>query len=197
MSKPDIAIVDSGGANLASVQLALERLDVAYRFTSKAHEIESASHVILPGVGAAKAAMARLREHDLTTMLPKLKQPTMGICLGMQLLFHHSEEGNVPLLRIIDAPVDRLQTTLPVPHIGWNNLDVLQDNEVTSGLNGRDVFFVHSYAAPIGPYTCASARYGDLEFSAIVRQDNFWGCQFHPERSATTGAEILRRFLQL
>lgn len=197
MSKPEIAIVDSGGANLASVQLALERLGVSYRFTAKAREIESASHVILPGVGAAKAAMARLREHDLTDMLPKLKQPTMGICLGMQLLFRNSEEGNVPLLGMIDAPVARLQTDLPVPHIGWNNLNVLQDNPVTHGLHGRDVFFVHSYAAPVGAYTCASVRYGDLEVSAIVRRDNFWGCQFHPERSATTGAEILRRFLQL
>jgi glutamine amidotransferase len=192
-----VAIVDSGGANLASVKLALERLDVTYKFTDKAREIENASHVILPGVGAAKVAMARLREYNLTDVLPKLQQPVMGICLGMQLLFSHSQEGNVPLLKIIDAPVDRLRTTLPVPQIGWNNLDVRQDTEITKDLHGRDVYFVHSYAAPIGDYTAASVRYGDLEFSAIVHQDNFWGCQFHPERSAATGADILRRFLQL
>lgn len=193
----DVAIVDSGGANLASVKLALDRLGVTYRFTDKESVIENASHVILPGVGAAKVAMARLREYGLTELLPKLKQPVMGICLGMQLLFHHSEEGNVPTLGIINAPVNRLSTHLPVPQIGWNNLEIKESSPITDGLQGKDVYFVHSYAAPVGPYTAASARYGDLEFSAIVHQDNFWGCQFHPERSAATGAEILRRFLLL
>jgi glutamine amidotransferase len=195
----DAVIIDSGGANLASLQFAFERLGARTHVSSDARTITSASRVILPGVGAAADAMQRLRSAGLATLLPSLRQPVLGICLGMQLLFQRSEEGSTDCLGILPETVRRLQPApgLPVPHMGWNQLNPLRDDPLLEGIAPNDyVYFVHSYAAPVSAITLATADYG-IPVSAIVRKGNFWGAQFHPERSAGTGARVLANFLRL
>jgi glutamine amidotransferase len=192
------AVVDSGGANIASVMQALARLGTAATFTSDPKVIERADRVILPGVGSAGAAMDRLGASGLDRLIPRLTQPVLGICLGMQLLFRRSSEGNRDLLGIIEADVDRLpeKPGLRIPHMGWNQVDVQRDDPLLAGIEGGWFYFVHSYAAPIGPWTLASSEHG-AAFSAIVQQRNFRGAQFHPERSATFGAQLLKNFLEI
>jgi glutamine amidotransferase len=195
----DAVIIDSGGANLASLQFAFERLGARAHVSSDARTITSASRVILPGVGAAGDAMQRLRNAGLAALLPSLRQPVLGICLGMQLLFQRSEEGSTDCLGILPETVRRLQPArgLPVPHMGWNQLNPLRDDPLLEGIAPNDyVYFVHSYAAPVSAITLATADYG-IPVSAIVRKGNFWGAQFHPERSAGTGARVLANFLRL
>jgi glutamine amidotransferase len=193
-----IAIVDSGGANITSVLQALNRAGVEAVFTADASTIMAAERVILPGVGSAGAAMAQLRKSGLDTVLPNLRQPVLGICLGMQLLFSHSTEDDTPLLGLIEGRVERLPDTpgLRIPHMGWNQIDCRRQDPLTEGLDGEWFYFVHSYAAPVGPWTLAASEHGRA-FSAVVRQDNFLGAQFHPERSATAGARLLHNFLEL
>jgi glutamine amidotransferase len=195
----DAVIIDSGGANLASLLFALERLGARARVTTRESEITAAPRVMLPGVGAAADAMKRLNDSGVAALLPSLKQPVLGICLGMQLLFKHSEEGSTPCLGIVPENVRRLQAErgLPVPHMGWNQLTRLKDDPILEGIGPQDyVYFVHSYAAPVSSVTLATADYG-VALSAVVRKDNFWGAQFHPERSAATGARLLANFLRL
>ena len=195
----DTVIIDSGGANLASLLFAFERLGARAYVTTKAVDITSAARVILPGVGAAANAMRRLHDSGVAALLPTLKQPVLGICLGMQLLFSHSEEGSTECLGIVPENVRRLKPApgLPVPHMGWNQLVRLKDDPILDGIGPDDyVYFVHSYAAPVSAVTLASTDYG-VALSAVVRQDNFWGAQFHPERSAGTGARLLANFLRL
>lgn len=195
----DAVIIDSGGANLASLQFAFERLGAKTHVTSDVDEIRSAPRVILPGVGSAGDAMARLRGNHLAELLPTLTQPVLGICLGMQLLFERSEEGNTECLGIIPTSVRRLQPKdgQPVPHMGWNKLALICQDPLLEGLTANDyVYFVHSFAAPVSEVTLASADYG-TSLSAVVRQANFWGTQFHPERSAQVGARVLANFLEL
>lgn len=195
----DAVIIDSGGANLASLQFAFERLGAKTRVTADADEIQSAPRVILPGVGSAGDAMARLRSNQVASLLPTLKQPVLGICLGMQLLFERSDEGDTECLGILPTEVRRLQPKdgQPVPHMGWNQLSLLREDPLLEGVAPDDyVYFVHSFAAPISNVTLASADYG-AQISAIVRRGNFWGTQFHPERSAQVGARVLANFLKL
>ena len=195
----DAVIIDSGGANLASLQFAFERLGAKTRVTADAAEIRSAPRVILPGVGSAANAMARLRNSHVAELLPLLTQPVLGICLGMQLLFAHSEEGETECLGILPDAVKRLQPMAgrPVPHMGWNQLTPVREDPLLDGVVPNDyVYFVHSFAAPISDVTLASADYGTA-LSAIVRRGNFWGTQFHPERSAHVGARVLANFLKL
>jgi glutamine amidotransferase len=195
----DAVIIDSGGANLASLQFAFERLGAKTRVTADAAEIRSAPRVILPGVGSAANAMARLRNSHVAELLPLLTQPVLGICLGMQLLFARSEEGETECLGILPDSVKRLQPIdgRPVPHMGWNQLAPVREDPLLDGIAPNDyVYFVHSFAAPISDVTLASADYGTA-LSAIVRRDNFWGTQFHPERSAHVGARVLANFLKL
>jgi imidazole glycerol-phosphate synthase subunit HisH len=195
----DTVIIDSGGANLASLLFAFERLGACARVSSNAAEITSAARVILPGVGAAANAMQRLHDNGVAALLPTLKQPVLGICLGMQLLFNHSEEGSTDCLGIVSESVRRLRPArgLPVPHMGWNQLTRLRDDPILEGIGPQDyVYFVHSYAAPVSAVTLATTDYG-VALSAVVRKDNFWGAQFHPERSAGTGARLLANFLRL
>lgn len=195
----DAVIIDSGGANLASLQFALERLGASTAVTTDASTITQARRVILPGVGAAADAMQRLRTAGIAELLPTLKQPVLGICLGMQLLFSRSEEGSTDCLGILPETVRRLQPSpgLPVPHMGWNQLAPLRDDPILEGIAANDyVYFVHSYAVPVSSSTLASADYG-IAVSAVVRKGNFWGAQFHPERSAATGARLLANFLRL
>jgi glutamine amidotransferase len=192
-------IIDSGGANLASLQFAFERLGARTHVSTDARTITSAPRVVLPGVGAAADAMQRLRNSGLAALLPQLKQPVLGICLGMQLLFSRSEEGATDCLGIIPGTVQRLKAVpgRPVPHMGWNQLAPVRDDPLLEGISrDQHVYFVHSYAAPVAATTLATAEYG-IAVAALVRKDNFWGAQFHPERSAAPGARLLANFLRL
>jgi glutamine amidotransferase len=191
-----VAVVNSGGANISSVLHALKRLGTEPIFTADAREIQSADRVILPGVGAAGRAMDTLRSRRLTDVLRELTQPVLGICLGMQLLFDSSAEDNVKLLGLIPSKLERLpdEKSLRVPHMGWNTISNTHPDPLTSKLDGEWFYFVHSYAAPVGDWTLSTSRHGQ-EFSAIIRSGNFYGAQFHPERSAKAGAELLRGFL--
>ena len=195
----DTVVIDSGGANLASVLFALERLNAPATVTTSPDEVKSAKRVILPGVGAAADVMKRLHAAGLTEVLPTLKQPVFGICVGMQVLFRSSEEGPVDCLGIIPDTVKKLKAApgLPVPHMGWNTLVTLRDDPLMEGITSSDyVYFVHSYAAPVSDVTLARTDYG-TPVSAVVRRGNFWGAQFHPERSSTTGSRVLANFLRL
>ena len=195
----DAVIIDSGGANLASLQFAFERLGAKTEVSADATAIRSAPRVILPGVGSAGDAMARLRRNHVADLLPTLTQPVLGICLGMQLLFQSSEEGDTECLGILPTSVRRLQPKdgQPVPHMGWNQLELVHEDPLLKGIASNDyVYFVHSFAAPVSDVTLASADYG-AALSAIVRRGNFWGTQFHPERSARVGARVLANFLRL
>jgi glutamine amidotransferase len=197
--KPDAVIIPSCGSNLASLQFALERLGADVPLTEDPARIRAASHVILPGVGAAAPGMARLAEADLVELIQTLTQPVLGICLGMQLLFAGSEEENTRCLGVIDADVRRFPASsdLPVPQMGWNELDPVGESALLTGVpSGAYAYFVHSYAAPPGPYTRAVTTYG-VPFSAVIEQRNFFGTQFHPERSSRVGADILANFLKI
>jgi imidazole glycerol-phosphate synthase subunit HisH len=195
----DAVIIDSGGANLASLQFAFERLGARTHVSADVAQIRSAPRVVLPGVGSAGDAMGRLHKSGIAKLLPSLTQPVLGICLGMQLLFERSEEGDTDCLGILPDTVKRLQPAAgrPVPHMGWNQLSLVREDPLLDGIAANDyVYFVHSFAAPVSEVTLASAEYGSA-LSAIVRHANFWGTQFHPERSAATGARLLANFLRL
>ncbi len=192
-------IIASGGANLASLKFALERLGVDAPVTEDPDLIRNASHVLLPGVGAARDAMTRLDAATLTALIPQLKQPVLGICLGMQLLFSGSDEGQAECLGIIPGQAYRFaqDSTLPVPQMGWNQIRLRASSNLLTGItDGGYAYFIHSYALPEGDYTSATAEYA-APFSAVVEQDNFYGTQFHPERSAGLGARLLANFLDL
>jgi glutamine amidotransferase len=192
-----IAVVNSGGANIASVLHALRRLGVDPKFTDNPAEIRRADRVILPGVGAAGRAMEVLDEHGLIPVIQNLKQPVLGICLGMQLLFDSSEEDDARLLGLIPGRLTRLEESpgLRVPHMGWNAITNQAPDTLTEPLDGKWFYFVHSFAAPVSQWTLSTSNHGS-EFSAIVRKGNFYGAQFHPERSAKAGAKLLSGFLE-
>ncbi len=194
----DVVLVDAGGTNIGSVRYAFQRLGVDAVMTNDVDQIRAASHVILPGVGAAKPGMQRLRERGLVDVIRVLKQPVLGVCLGMQLLFEHSEEDDTDCLGIIPGLVTKLSLRpgLRVPHMGWNRLCVERDDALISPLDANSrAYFVHSYAAPVSEHSIASVEHGE-RFSAMVRKDNFCGMQFHPERSSACGARLLQEFLR-
>ncbi len=194
-----LAIVDSGGANIASVRFALERLGVASELTADPVVIRGAERVILPGVGSAQEGMKRLQAKGLVDCVRGLKQPVLGICLGMQLLFESSEEGNTPSLGLVPGRVALLPESpgVTVPHMGWNTLDVRQASPLLRGFDAATRFyFVHSFAGPVNEFTLASCTHGTA-FAAVVRRGNFWGAQFHPERSGAAGAQFLKNFLEM
>ena len=194
----DVAIIDSGGANIASLRFALERLGASSTLTVDADELRAAPRVILPGVGAAADAMQRLESLRLVEIIRDLRQPVLGICLGMQLLFEASDEGDTRCLGLLPGRVERFpdRDGFPVPHMGWNQLDFEADAALLTEIGRGDyVYFVHSYRAPVGPWTVATSDYGG-QFSAVVRQRNFHGAQFHPERSGQVGARLLAGFLE-
>jgi glutamine amidotransferase len=193
-----LAIIDSGGANIASLRAALARLGADSVVTSDPGVIQRATRVLLPGVGSAHNAMARLRSTGLDKLIPTLKQPLLGICLGMQILFDTSEEGPANGLAVIPGNVEKLQFAagLPVPHMGWNQLSQTRPDPLLDDVSSLDyVYFVHGYAVPAGSYTVATTEYGS-RFTAVARRDNFCGTQFHPERSGVVGARILANFLK-
>ncbi|MDD3178840.1 MAG: imidazole glycerol phosphate synthase subunit HisH [Opitutaceae bacterium] len=194
-----LAIVDSGGANIASVKFALERLGVPGELTTDPEVIRAAERVILPGVGSAAEGMKRLQQRGLVDCVRNLRQPTLGICLGMQLLFEESAEGPTRTLGLLPGRVARLSNSpgIQVPHMGWNTLRVERASPLLSGFAGDTRFyFVHSFAAPLNEFTLASAEHGS-RFAAVVQRGNLYGVQFHPERSGAAGAQLLRNFLAL
>ena len=192
-------IVDLGVGNTASVAFALERLGARPRLSRAATEIAEAERLILPGVGAAAFAMRQIEALGLAQILREFPRPLLGLCLGQQLLYEASDEGDTRCLGVIPGRVKRLESApdRPVPHMGWNRLQRKTDDQLLDGVqDGAYVYFVHSYACLVGPETLATVNYGG-EFAAVVRQTNFWSCQFHPERSSVVGRRILANFLAL
>jgi glutamine amidotransferase len=193
-----IAIIDVTGNNLRSLTNAITGLGYEYKLTHDPKDLDNASHVILPGVGAAPAAMRALKDNLLVDRLRQLTKPLLGICLGMQLLFEYSEEGEVDCLNLIPGRIKRLPRLpdQPVPHMGWSKLQWTKETALAQGLEAQDyVYFVHSYALLESEYALASCQYS-ANFTAIVQHKNFTGMQFHPEKSAELGLKLLNNFLK-
>ncbi len=194
-----VAIIDSGGANIASLVFALDRLGVRSILTTDAQIIRSASHVILPGVGAAADCMERLCKTRLDALIPQLVQPVLGICLGMQLLAESSAEGNVRCLGVLAVTARQMTGTPqnPVPHMGWSPIRFSASHPLLNGIGaGTCFYFVHSYMLPPGDFTLATTVH-DGEMTAVLAHANFYATQFHPERSSSAGSRLLRNFLDL
>jgi imidazole glycerol-phosphate synthase subunit HisH len=192
-----LAIIKYSAGNIQSVLFALERLGLQAKVTDDAEEIRSADKVIFPGVGEASSAMKSLQASNLDKIIPALKQPVLGICVGMQLLFTHSEENDTGCLGIIPARVKKFRAVgIKVPQVGWNRIYDLQSPLFTGVEEGSYIYNVHSYYAEDNPYTIAHCNYG-LEYAAAVKKDNFYGLQFHTEKSADTGDRIIKNFIEL
>ena len=194
-----VAIIDSGGANIASLLYAFERLGVDATLTTDADVINGAERVLLPGVGAARDAMNRLSDAGLVDVIRRLTQPVLGVCLGMQLLADASEEGDVECLGIIPGKATRLHPapSLPVPNMGWCPIHKQSEHPIMDGIDEHSYFyFVHSFALPVSEFTVASSEHRG-PFAAIVARDNFVAAQFHPERSSKSGAMLLRNFMEI
>lgn len=193
-----VVIIDTGCANLTSVRCAFERICDNVLVSRDTAVIKAASHVVLPGVGTAGAAMEKLEQLNLVEFIQGLTQPVLGICLGMQLLTQASAERSVSCLGKVEAVVSPLEKVenLPLPHMGWNKLTDLKAPLFDGIDEGSYVYFVHSFAVPLGDYTQASSEYGQA-FSASIASNNFYGVQFHPERSGKVGSKILSNFLSI
>ena len=191
-----LAIIDYGAGNTKSLQFALERLGVNSLLTSDADQIKSADKVIFPGQGAAGSAMQKLKHFSLDLLIPKLQQPVLGICLGMQLFCEHTEEGDVQGLEIVKGTVKRFSTEVKVPQMGWNSIHNLK-GELFEGIQeGAYMYLVHSYFITNSKETVANANY-DGSYSVALQKDNFYGVQFHPEKSSKVGSRLLQNFLAL
>ena len=192
-------MIDAGGANLGSVCAAFARLGIEPEVSRDPARIAAAAKLVLPGVGAAAPVMRTLREHGLDAQLRESNTPLLGICIGMQVLFNRSEEGDVEGLGLLAGDVCKLPASpgLRLPHMGWNHLQRRRPSPLLEGIaDGAQAYFVHSYAAPVTAATVASCDYGGA-FAAVVSERNFHGAQFHPERSAAVGARLLANFLEL
>jgi glutamine amidotransferase len=199
MSTPTVAIIDGGGANIASLQFALARLGVTGQLTVDPGVIRNASHVILPGVGAAADSMSRLEKAGLIELIPELCQPFLGICLGLQLLFSFSAEDDTTCLGVFTGNARLFESTpeRAVPHMGWNQINAQRESVLLTGIpDGSYFYFVHSFAVELNDNTLATADYGG-PFTAIAERDNFCATQFHPERSGQCGARLLENFLAM
>lgn len=192
-----VVIIKYNAGNIQSVSFALERLGIDFSITDDKEVIRNADKVIFPGVGEASTTMEYLRIRKLDVLVRELTQPVLGICLGMQLMCKHSEEGDTQCLGIFDEPVKRFlpQGDMKVPHMGWNQL-TLTDNWLDSQLENQNAYFVHSYYVPVNPHTSAVTEY-IVPFSAAMHRDNFYAVQFHPEKSALAGELVLKSFLNL
>lgn len=193
-----VVLVDAGGSNIGSVRYALQRLGVDAELTGDAATIRAADRVILPGVGAAAVCMARLRELDLVDVLRTLDRPLLGVCVGVQLLFAHSEEDDTPCLGLLPGRVCKLHAApgIRVPHMGWNTLQRRRGGSLVEGIaDGDHAYFVHSYAAAVDDDCLCSSEHGQ-RFAAIVQRGNVAGAQFHPERSGAVGARLLKNFIE-
>ena len=189
-----VAIIDSGGSNLRSVAIAIDRLNKSYVITDIADEIMKASFVILPGVGSAKNVMSELKKKDLVDVINNLKQPVLGICIGMQILFEYSAEGNTKCLGLIEGDIQKFDESidLKVPQMGWNKV-TFSDQKLKKFNNYY--YFANSYYSDIQKHTTATSEYGNI-FTSVVEKNNFLGCQFHPEKSSDAGEYFLQYFFQ-
>lgn len=194
-----IAIIKYNAGNNFSVECALRRLGYEAVVTDDPAEICGADKVIFPGVGEARSAMAYLREHGLDNVIKNLRQPVLGICIGQQLMCRHSEEGDVDCLGIFDVDVKRFDASegdMKIPHMGWNNISLTKDDFIPVELNGKYVYYVHSYYVPVNDCTIATTDY-ITTYSAALHKDNFYATQFHPEKSGDIGELILKSFIEL
>ncbi|MDC6364620.1 MULTISPECIES: imidazole glycerol phosphate synthase subunit HisH [Flavobacteriaceae] len=192
----NIIIIDYGAGNIQSIKFAIKRLGFEASLSHDVEEIQNADKVIFPGVGEASSAMKKLRVTGLDKLIPKLKQPVLGICLGMQLMCNSSEEGHTQGLGIFDLDVVKFPNTVKVPQIGWNQISGLNSNLFQTIPDKSHIYLVHSFYAPLGKETIAISEYG-LSYSAALQKDNFYGVQFHPEKSSEVGSDILKNFLTL
>lgn len=198
----NIVIIKYNAGNIRSVDHALKRLGVEAEITADKEKIQKADKVIFPGVGEAFNTMNYLKDQNLDKLIVSLKQPVLGICLGLQLMCQHSEEGNTPCLGIFEENVIRFrpspgeETRFKVPHMGWNTITSLKSGIFDASLENQYVYFVHSYYAAIGKHTAATTGYCQ-DFSAALHKDNFYATQFHPEKSGPVGAKILQNFINL
>ncbi len=191
-----IVIINYGAGNIQSIKFAIKRLGYAAILSNDVEEIRNADRVIFPGVGEASSAMAKLWESGLHDLIPTLQQPVLGICLGMQLMCNSSEEGDTKGLGIFDIDVVKFGTDVKVPQIGWNQITDLK-SQLFKGINEKEhIYLVHSFYAPVCAETIAECEYG-LRYSAALQQDNFYGTQFHPEKSSSVGENILFNFLKI
>ena len=191
-----VAIIDYDAGNVRSLQFALERLGVESVLTADSEVIKTAEKVIFPGQGAAGSAMEKLQQTGLDHLIPTLQQPVLGICLGMQLLCDATEEGDVKGLGIVSGKVIRFSDQVKVPQMGWNTISKLQTT-LFKGIKEEDfMYLVHSYYVPLLPETIAQSNY-DGAYSVALQKDNFYGVQFHPEKSSTAGSQLLQNFLAL
>jgi glutamine amidotransferase len=191
-----IVIINYGAGNIQSIKFAVQRLGHEAVLSNDAEEIIAADKVIFPGVGEASSAMKMLKETGLDKVIPTLKQPVLGICLGMQLMCHSSEEGNTTGLSIFDVDVHRFKNDVKVPQIGWNQIAELK-GDLFSGIKENEfIYLVHSFYAPLCKETIATTNYS-LKYSTALQKANFYGTQFHPEKSSKAGTQILKNFLEL
>ncbi len=189
-------IIDYGAGNVKSLQFALERLGVAALLTKVPEEILAADKIIFPGQGEAKSAMAKLKENELDLLLKDLKQPVLGICLGMQLFCSHSQEGDTEGLGIVSSEVVRFPITVKVPQMGWNLVQHNQEGLFEGISKESYMYLVHSYYVPLINETIARSEYSTL-YSVAIQKNNFYGVQFHPEKSGKPGSRLLENFLKL
>lgn len=192
----NLKIVDYGAGNIKSIQFAFQRLGVEAVLTNKSKEILAADKVIFPGVGEASSAMSKLRESGLDKVIPQLKQPVLGICLGMQLMCESTEEGNTNGLGIFNAKVKRFSNQVKVPQIGWNTIHDLKSDLFNHVEDGAYMYLVHSYYAESNDQTIATTDY-EMNYASALAKDNFFGVQFHPEKSSKAGEQLLKNFLAL
>ncbi|OBX11037.1 imidazole glycerol phosphate synthase subunit HisH [Gallibacterium genomosp. 3] len=192
-----IIIIDTGCANLSSVKFAIDRLGYQAEISRDLNQIQQADKLLLPGVGTANAAMNNLQQRNLINTIQQLTQPVLGICLGMQLMTQFSQEGNLSTLGLIDGQTEKLpEAGLPLPHMGWNQVNFVEDQPLFADIpNGSYFYFVHSFAVLPNQHTIATCDYG-VPFSAALNNGNFYGVQFHPERSGKVGAQLLRNFIE-
>ncbi|MDQ7918317.1 imidazole glycerol phosphate synthase subunit HisH [Mesonia sp. MT50] len=191
-----IVIIDYGAGNIQSIKFALQRLDFEATLTANAEEIRQADKVIFPGVGEASSAMKKLKSTGLDQLIPLLTQPVLGICLGMQLMCLHTEEGNTTGLKIFNTIIKRFSNQVKVPQIGWNQISELESNLFNEIAENEFMYLVHSFYAESCPEMIAQTHY-ELDYASALRKNNFYGVQFHPEKSSKAGEKILDNFLKL
>lgn len=191
-----IVIINYGAGNIQSIKFAIKRLGYDAILSNDVAEIQNADKVIFPGVGEASSAMRKLRDSGLDKIIPNLKQPVLGICLGMQLMCHTSKEGNTAGLGIFDVDVVKFEASVKVPQIGWNQITNLKSPLFTGIKEKEHIYLVHSFYAPLCTETIAECSYG-VDYSAALQKDNFYGTQFHPEKSSDVGEKILDNFLNM
>jgi len=192
----NIVIIDYGAGNIQSLKFALKRLGVQAETSANPEVIQQADKVIFPGVGHAESAMEKLKETGLDLIIPKLIQPVLGICLGMQLMCKYTEEGSTEGLGIFDINVKHFEVNLKVPHMGWNNISNLKTHLFDELPESCYMYFVHSYYVPDNKFSIATTDY-ELKYSSALQKDNFYAVQFHPEKSGQWGEQILRNFLEI